>query len=289
MSAAVSLPSSILDLPDGLHEGIPEALYHQRIPGVASKSALDLIARAPACYATWLTGADRKETDALAFGKAFHCALLEPDVYGARYVVRPDFGDCRKTDNKKRRDEWLAANTGKHPIEHDDAKAIVGMVRSIRSHHRASKLIDLDDGASEITLRWVDEETGLICKGRGDHYIERLGLCVDVKTCEDARREAFERSVENYGYHNQNAFYDEGFRALGASLDRFVFLAVEKHAPYLLNVFNLEDDWVAAGREWTRRNLDELARCVELGDYSRGYDTAIQTLSRPAWARKKTS
>ncbi len=276
--------TSILELPNGLHEGVPEAVYHARTAGLASKSVLEMVDRAPALYEAWLGGATREESPVLAFGKAFHCALLEPDVFRRTYTVEPKFGDCRKPDNKKARDDWRATNAGRQVIEQVEAIAIDGMVKSVLAHKRAGKLFD-SDGVPELTMRWTDEETGIICKGRADLHLERLGVCVDVKTCDDARAPAFTRSVANYGYHRQDAFYDDGFRSAGAPLDHFLFVAVEKRAPYLVGLFNLDDDAVAEGRDWSRSTLQTFADCIERGEFP-GYDTAIQTLSLPAYARR---
>ncbi len=281
MSAALSLPTSILELPDGLHAGFPEALYHARIPGVASKSVLELVDRAPAIYAAWLKGAEREESDALAFGSAFHCALLEPHVYEMRYAVEPRFGDCRKTDNKKRRADWRLENEGRKVIEQADAFAITGMIRSIDAHPLASKM--LREGRPELTMKWTDAETDIICKGRADYYVERLAMGVDVKTCDDARPGPFSKSVANYGYHKQAGFYSDGFAAVGHALEHFVFLAIEKRAPYLIGLYNLDAQALARGREWSRRTLDTLADCIESGEYP-GYSPSIETLSLPRWA-----
>lgn len=288
MSAAMSFPAikSILDLPDGMHPGIPEAIYHQRIPGIASKSVLELVARAPAVYAEWLEPQsededdEEPEADALVFGKAFHCALLEPDVYETTYAVEPKFGDCRKTDNKKRRDDWRAENGGRVLLKQAAARKIRGMLHAIHSHPVARNMFR--GGSSELTLKWTDAATGLICKGRADYYNARLSMCVDVKTCVDARAPMFAKSAANYGYHRQHAFYEDGLEAVGAAVDDFVFVAIEKKAPYLIGLYSLEDADVAIGREWTRRNLNTLAECIEHGSFP-GYSEDIEPLALPRW------
>ena len=273
---------TILELPDGLHEDVPEATYHQRIPGVASKSALELVARSPAHYAAWLAGAEREETEALAFGKALHCSLLEPAVYERRYVVAPAFGDCRKKENKALRDAWRKENEGRVPLEKSDALAILGMNDSVMAHPLAGKM--LEEGRSELTMKWTDAETGIICKGRSDRYVERLGLCLDVKTTEDARPGPFAKSVANYGYFKQAAFYTDGFAAVGAPLHYFAFVCVEKSPPYAVAVYALDAEAIEQGRKWTRRALNTLADCIERGEYP-GYETTIKTLSLPNWAK----
>lgn len=277
-------PDILASAEPGLYRGVPESVYHSRVAGIASKSVLELIARAPAAYEAWLAGKDRQaETPTLFFGKALHMALLEPDRYRTTYTVEPNFGDCRFKEAKATRDAWRAENKSKLLLEQADATHIDGMVKSAKAHPLVSKML-CDDGVSELTARWLDDETGIVCKSRADYYVERLNLCVDIKTAEDARADAFVRSVTNYGYHRQNAFYDDGFRAVGAALEHFVFVAIEKAPPYLIGVFNLDDDAIRRGRGWARSSLRTFADCIERGEYP-GYDTSIQTLSLPGWAK----
>ncbi len=154
------------------------------------------------------------------------------------------------------------------------------MARAVWAHPLAGKM--LREGGPELTMKWTDPETGLICKGRADYFDPSVAMAIDVKSTEDASPHGFARSVANYGYHRQNAFYDDGFEACGAPLEHFVFIAVEKRAPYLVGLYNLDEADVSLGREWTRRNLDRLAECVERGDYP-GYSQEIETLSLPRW------
>ncbi len=281
MSAALSLPASILDLADGMHRDVPAGIYHQRIAGIASKSILDMVERSPSHYEAWLGGQEREPTPALLFGAALHTAVLEPDVYRSTYTVEPRFGDCRRTENKAARDAWRAANAGRLLLEQADADAIAGIERALKTHPLAGKM--LRDGASELTLKWVDDETGLVCKARSDYYVEGLGACFDLKTTDDARPHAFRQSVARYRYHVQHGFYSSGFAAVGAPLRHFVFIAVEKVAPYAIAIYSLDSEAVVKGWSAARRNLNTFAQCVESGFFP-GYDSSIQTLDLPAWA-----
>lgn len=273
----------ILAVRHGLHLDVPEDCYHERVPGLVSKSTLDLVDRSPAHYKAWLDGEEREPTPALNFGKWFHAALLEPERFASQYVVQPDFGDCRFKENKVRRDEWRIANAHREAIDPTAMETIRGMCAAVRAHSLADRMIR--EGVAESTLRWRDEETGLECKARPDYYVERLAVAYDVKTTEDARPEAFARSVANYRYHVQDAFYREGFARIGKPLEHFVFIAVEKSAPYAVALYTLEPDDVALGWNAARKNLTDLAEAVRT-DFYRGYAANIQSLRLPAWARR---
>lgn len=300
MSAIVTIPtpdvvaaSSILDLPHGLYLDYDAERYHQRVPGMASKTALDLVYRSLANYQTWLCGADR-DTAALRFGKALHCAVLEPEWFGQTYIAQPDFGDCRTKEPKAARDRWRAEHgidskgnpipgVGRLVLKADDMTVIRGISASIRRHSRASKM--LANGTSEVTMRWRDEASGLECKGRVDYYVQALAMAIDVKTTEDARSPAFSKSIAIYRYHVQHAFYADAFRTLGQPLQAFAFIAAEKSAPYNVAVYTLDPSEVIEGWEDAQRDLATLADGYETGEFP-GYDEQIQIIKRPAWARR---
>lgn len=283
--------TSILDLPDGVHRDVPSELYHAPRLGVVSKSALDKVRRSPAHYRAWLDGTDTEETtDALRFGQAFHCALLEPERFESVYAVAPDFGYIRKTAsttkeeakaNKDRRDAWRIEHAGKMPLDAFDANCIAGMVASIQRHPLASKMIR--QGVSELTLKWTDDETGLTCKSRLDYYVESLGMIVDTKSCLDARGSKFLRDVINYGYEIQDALYRSAAIKLGLPAQHFVFLAVEKMAPYAVATYSLEETGIASGYSKARSAIDRLAECMKTDTWP-GYEVGIKTLDWPPWA-----
>lgn len=311
MSAAVSTPeprrpASILDLPDGLHADFPEASYHARTPGVASKHALDLIADTPAHYAAWLAGKAEEDSEALRFGKLFHCAVLEPERFQRDYLVLPKFGDLRTRAGKaarnawfvehvqpgelltellsdegtQARETWIATNT----ISQTEMTTIRGMAQRVHTHPEV--LGHLFRGQKELTVRWTDRATGIVCKGRADLFDARDGILFDLKTCRKASAEECSKSITNYRYYVQDPWYRSGLRAVGASLrdvDPFVFVFVEKTPPFEIAIVALDEDTLRLGERYMRRDLDTLARCLEADDWP-GYPTKLQHLSAKPWA-----
>ncbi|HXG69956.1 MAG TPA: PD-(D/E)XK nuclease-like domain-containing protein [Gemmatimonadaceae bacterium] len=265
----------------GIHLRLSEADYHRRELGMVSKSGLDLVRRSPAHYKAWVDGQDGETTPAMAFGKAFHCAILEPDVFSATYTVEPDFGDCRFKDNKSKRDEWRAASVGKTPLTVEDGAAITAMAKAVHDHPRAGRM--LTGGDAEVTARWQDPETSLECKARGDYLRRDLRMLIDVKTTTDASPLGFPKSFANYGYFRQEALYRDGFNAAGAPVDLFAFIAVEKVPPYALAIYTLEAEDIQRGRDSVRRDMVTLAECLRRNEWP-GYPEEIQTLKLPSWA-----
>lgn len=269
-------------IPYGIHPNVLPSVYHRRELGIVSKSALDLVTRSPAHYKAWIDGvAPDEETPALTFGRAFHCAVLEPDRFRSDYSAEPDFGDCRSKDNKARRDAWRDEHAAHELISAESMTTIEGMIASIHAHPLASAIIR--DGLSELTISWRDSETGLSCKSRADYFVEKRGMVADVKSCLDASYDAFRRDVVKYRYHVQDALYRAGFAEAGAAVQHFIFVAVEKAPPFAVAVYSLESEGIGKGYSAARADIDLLADCVKRNEFP-GYPPGIQELTLPPWA-----
>jgi hypothetical protein len=273
---------SILDLPHGLHFDVPPEVYYEKILGVANASALKSLSRTPAHYRAWFDDGDQ-DSEALAFGRAFHLAILEPAAFDAEYTLEPVFGDCRKKENKANRDAWRAENTGKKLLSQNDFASIRGMARALQAHPESAGLIAR--ARTEVTLRWRDAATGIECKGRADGLVEtdEIRVCFDLKTTDDASPSAFARSCATYRYHVQQAFYVGGFLAIGRPLDAFLFVAVEKAPPFAVAVYQLSERAEKRGRELVARDLQRLSDACERDAWP-AYPDHITELELPAWA-----
>lgn len=279
MSTAEKLPLTLAEYPTGIHRNVSAEFYHQRVLGLVSKGALEALDRSPKHYRAWLEEPGG-ETPALAFGKAFHCALLEPGVFEKSYCVAPDFGDCRVTANKAARNAWRETHKGFVEMSAGDFDMVRHMADSIRAHE-LGRLI-LKDGEPELTLTWTDEETRLRCKTRPDYYVASQRMCVDVKTTMDARDEHFARDAAKYDYPLQDALYRDGFRAVDAPVEHFVFLAVEKERPFDVAVHTLDRMGVGRGYSRARQRMERLAECLKTNRWD-GYYPRINTISMPPW------
>jgi hypothetical protein len=264
---------------------LPADQYHVKQLGEISNSGIKRLLRSPAHYRAWIEDVEENvDTPALVFGRAFHCALLEPDVYAATYVVEPDFGDCRFKENKAARDAWRSANAGRELVSASDQARIGAMIAAVHAHPIASRAVS--SGQSEVTLRWADQDSGLPCKARADYFVDgKVRYVLDVKTCEDASPEVFAKAVHKYGYHVQHAHYCEGFRSIGMPLSNYLILAVEHKAPYAVAVYHIDAAAEMRGFELRQRAIDAAKRCTDSGQWP-AYSTGITQLTLPAYALK---
>ena len=282
-------------LPAGLHENVPNSVYHSRILGVASKGALDEVNRSLARYYAWVTGQRcRDETPALALGKAIHMAILEPELFARTYVIEPYFGDVRAVEgrttkeqakeNKTRRNAWREEHANATILESADGQATLGMVKRLAGDATAKALFA--SGSAELTVKWRDPSTGLTCRARPDWWAEDIAVIADVKSTQDAREPAFARSIDAYGYHRQDPFYRRGMAANGRDVENFLFLAIEKEPPHDYSWWELDPEDTFDGGIEIGADLQRLAVALEKNHWP-GYDTGVRKIRRPAYARAR--
>lgn len=226
-----------------------------------SASGLKQLLRSPAHFQTYLNQ-EHKETPALMLGTAIHSRLLEPELFMDTYVTTA-ISDKRSNEYRM----FELNNADRQILSFDQFIAVEGIARSVEKHEMANHLLSI--GAVEHTIIWQDEETGIWCKIRPDclNADIDLGVCVDVKSTEDASEEAFIRSCIKYQYDLQAAFYLEGLRsAFGRDFD-FCFLPVEKSAPYGCQLFAAPAEMLERGQRLVRKALRTLKRCRDTGEW----------------------
>jgi hypothetical protein len=220
--------------------------------------------------------------DVFDFGHAAHRLVLGA---GAD-LARVDADDWRTKAAKEAAAEARA--NGLTPLLRADHERVVDMAAALRTHPIASALFS--DGLPEQTLIWQDDATGVWCRAMLDWLPHRRPgrrlLIADYKTTASAAPAALARSVANYGYHQQAAFYLDGVRALGLDDDpAFVFVAQEKNPPYLVTTFDLDADALQVGAERNRLALEIFRDCTETGLWP-GYTNDVVQISLPPWARR---
>ena len=153
-----------------------------------SKSGLDLIARSPAHYAYRSPSAPSR---AMEMGTAIHTALLEPDRYATEYVT-VDCEDRRASAYK----EAVKVHGSERVLTRAESDKIGGMSASVQGNPHAQSLLKHDFAATEVSILTVDPETGVNVKCRFDLLAGNKAL--DLKKTQDARPDAFAKSVANY-------------------------------------------------------------------------------------------
>jgi len=220
-------------------------------------------------------------TEAMQFGTAVHCGLLEPQHFDAR-VVRGERFDKRTTAGKVGHAAFQSLNAGKLILESEAHERALRCIDAVRAHPAASRL--LDGARTELSLMWLDGRYKVPCKARLD--AANHGGIVDLKTTQDASPEAFARSIATFRYDLQAAWYMSGAEhVLDATPTFFAFIVVESEPPHAVAVYAIGPASLQAGAARADVALERYAQALNTGTWH-GYPDTIEVIEMPAWARK---
>ena len=262
---------------------VDERDYHADRTALSSSGARTLTTSCPARF-KWERDNGRPDTPAMEFGRAYHSMVLGsgPKVVEIKAKTRGT-----KAEDQARAD-------GHIPLITKDYERAVGMAAALYSHPIAGPLFARAGTAEQVFVA-PDPDTGVLCKIRVDWMPRVFGgrpLLVDLKTCNDAQPAAFAKSMANYGYHQQGAFYSDVLSWAGADngqTPRFVLVAQEKEPPYLVMIAEPDDQATAWGRELNRQALFIYRWCTGRDEWP-GYEAdlpadhgGIARLALPGW------
>ena len=246
----------------------------------ASWSTLKFYDRSPAHYLQAVLSPPER-TPAMLIGSALHCRVLEPDQFSSRYAVAPSGLDRRTKAGKEAWAAFEAESTGKDILSAEQAEQIEGMATALLAPGSVSAKLLARCESREQVIRWNDLHTNLSCKGIVDAFGADFAL--DVKTTDDASSRAFSRTLYNYQYHGQAAFYVDGLRQNGCPVSNFLFIVVEKNPPFGVCSYACTEEVLGAGRLLYQRLLNIHSECLAAGEWP-GYPNEVQEIELPAWA-----
>jgi hypothetical protein len=159
------------------------------------------------------------------------------------------------------------------------------MAIAVHADRFAGALLAPGTGVPERSVFWADPVAGVNRRAMFDWLPDGPGrpIGVDLKTTPSAAPKHIRKSIVDYGYHQQAAWYLDGMRAVGFEDPAFLFVFVEKTPPYLVTVVELDD---AALREGDYRNaqaMEDWAECKATGEWP-GYTNDIVLIGLPQWA-----
>lgn len=237
----------------GVYYDMPAEEYHD-IDALNASSVKDFVKSglhgAHGLQNEWEAG------EALWFGSAFHSAVLEPKDFAERVHLDTGIGPSANVAHRK----YLEEHPDSIPMRKGWKEKIDSMTERIMAHPDGYYLTRETEGRNEVTFIWnierevIDGKTTrtilVPCKARCDRFInsfspydhaaEVAGI-IDIKTCRDSSMDAMEKSIANFGYYIQAAWYLAGAVKLGL-LDSmhdhsYQIIAVEKTAPHPVGVY----------------------------------------------------
>lgn len=262
---------------DGWYTKVSDTIYHSDRVSLSSSGARTLLKETPAEFRAKQDEPPNPKPQ-YDFGHAAHKMVLGE----GSDLVRVD------AENWRTKDAQIARNTawrdGKAPLLKADIDKAQRMAGVVHTNRVAAQL--LSEGTPEVSGYWHDDATGVRLRFRPDWLPDRPGrlICVEYKTAVSANPKAFERSLVDYGYHQQAAWCLDGLREVGISDDAgFLFIVQAKTSPFLVSLVQVKPEDIELGRRQNRAAIQLFAECQASGVWP-GYGDDIHTVGLPAWA-----
>lgn len=289
----------------GVYSGVPLERYHSGDicdgPSVSSSGLRTIFSISPAHYhaeSPYNEEPDdeddeqKAEKEAFVLGRAAHHLLLGEDDFSTQFIMRPDkapYGDGRvwngNNDNCRK---WLIeqAKAGRTVLTPKQIKSIRGMARSLAAHPMVAD--GILNGGIELSIFWLDAETGCWCKARPDAIPTDSSDLSDLKTSikygEDLDREIF----VNRRYDMQGEFVRWGIREVWKrEVESFSLVFVEKKKPFTVDVVSIDMGNLDEAGDDLRIALRAFAWCYERNNWfgPTGSQQDARYARRSEWAK----
>jgi hypothetical protein len=234
---------------------------------------------------------------AFALGSAAHTAILEPEEWLRRYIIKPDYveradkktGELVRVQLKKdeRQAEWVELSTRakrekKAIITEKENALATKIARRVLLDPVASKLLR-GKVSTEVTVQWTHASTGILLRSRLDLVNHTLGRIVDVKTTANIRPDRWFHQAAKLGYLAQFAMYADAWHAATGESLPFSALPIEKERPHDMFVCPIPEEDLEHGRATYETWLQELARCRDKGEFPGVAGGEEMPFVRPDW------
>ena len=239
----------------GFVHDLDEASYHADRTSLSVSGAKTLL-KSPALFKHQQDNPVHK--DVFDYGSTAHALVLG---VGPKIAVI-DADSWRTKAAQEARD--AARERHETPLLAGDYKQVQAMADKLSEHTLAMRL--LSEGEPEVSAYAVDEETGVMRRGRFDWL--HPTLLVDYKSAASANPSDLAGrygAVRKWGYDQQAAWYTDLARDLGHPAAAFAFIFQEKAEPYQVTVAYIDDADLWGAREKNRAALERFRDCTESG------------------------
>ena len=220
-------------------------------------------------------------TPAMEIGTALHCRSLDGEkAFNAQYVKKPQGLSLATKEGK----EWKAKLGRKKALAQGGKDDPWGAVEGM--HESLSRLTWFSGtGAeyikyNEVSIYW--DWNGVQCKARLDRVLVDEGIVLDLKTTDSIEPEMFTKKVVSLGYDFQAAYYAKAAEAAYGKPFKFIFVAVERKAPYTVDLFEVSPAMMEEGLVKCEMALHQWKQCQAAGLWP-NREPQIRQLEYPSW------
>lgn len=308
----MSLPTPIPFDPavPGIYRDVPAALYHAATDAISS-SMTDLL-DPPARLKYWLEAEEEFEpTSYMLMGTFIHQRILEPASPLLKLAVPPEKypvpADSSLVKTKKAAPGDLVPwhggagyckawkqnqeSAGKIVVTQSFYEETACCVEAVRKDPECQRIFRAGEGELSIIAPYATARGEILRRCRLDWLPAGGNAIVDIKKVGEGKAAPAEflKLVFARRWHAKAAFYLSCWNHHMGQTDprtKFVFVAVEDKAPYLVAKYHLSIEALALGARQVATDLEVFAAC-KADDRWPGYADGIQEVEVPEWMLRK--
>jgi len=252
---------------------------YRKEPGV-NQSSLKKILLSPAHYQAALKF-KMIPTPAMEMGTALHALSLDGEAaFDKGYIKKPDGLSLATKEGKA----WKA-EVGRKKVLSSGGKddpwgSVQGMNESLKRLQWFNPSQDDYIKHNEVSIYW--DWMGVKCKARLDRVAIEEGLVLDLKTTDTVEPDLFLKKVIGLGYDFQAAYYAKAAEVAFGKPFKFLFVAVERKAPYTVDIFEATPDMMEEAMYKCEKALKTYALCQENNSWP-NRDPIVRQLDYPSW------
>ena len=216
-----------------------------------------------------------KKTRSMDIGRIFHGMILEPGVSKIKC-----YDGIRRG---KKWDSYKEENEGDTIIIASEKRSTDEMRESFYENADAQKWIDLDNGDAEITIIFIEQLTGILCKARIDFLDKACRFFTDLKTAKDVDTHGFQRQFTSLHYYFQFAFYQMALNSVFGLWPDAKCVVVQNGEPFDTVCYNVSPLALTEGKKLVLECLEKLKECKESNTWPGICNETIE-LDLAAWA-----
>jgi hypothetical protein len=187
--------------------------------------------------------------------------------------------------------EWRAMQEarGYMILTQDEYDSIYGMFNAVMANKRLRYAVETGAREQSCFAPFGNADDANIIgdvmrKCRMD-LVTTAASILDFKTTTDARKGPFSRTMFDYRYFRQAAYYLDIAKECGLPHTEFIFVACEKTKPHSVGVYHVDAETIQAGRKQYIELLKLFMRCRDANEWP-ALPEEPQTIGLPHWAHR---
>lgn len=256
---------------------MPSAHYKSQF--ALSYSGMKELRKSPQHFFSWHHNPNRKSSPAMALGTLMHLLLLQPEREKTDVAVWTG-----KRRDGKVWDAFKDLNSGKEIVTPKELGQARAMVASMLQNPFIKSGMGRPDAQAELEWFGMDPEFDCPIKCTWDWLTP--DLIFDPKKTGETIEEFETKSIWNYSYHIQAAFYLRCAEIMDGRKREFAWPVIEDDPPFASQLILPPPQMLDEGRRIVEERLRTFSRCWHDKVWP-GYETQMKIAEVPEWIMKR--